>query len=154
MPTKLDAIDKRILRALQQDSNRTNAELAQQAGLSATPCLRRVHLLEEQGVIDGYVALLNPAAVELRFTAFVRVTLDRQDKTTVEHFAREIEQAPEVLECHLMAGSYDYLLRVIAKDLDDYQRFQMETLTQIDGVRNVETEIPLKRIKQTTRLPI
>ncbi|AOR71066.1 AsnC family transcriptional regulator [Burkholderia stabilis] len=154
MPTKLDAIDRRILRALQQNSNQTNAELAQQAGLSATPCLRRVHLLEEQGVIDAYVALLNPAAVDLRFTAFVRVTLERQDKTTVERFAREMEQAPEVLECHLMAGSYDYLLRVIARDLDDYQRFQMETLTQIEGVRNVETEIPLKRIKQTVRLPL
>lgn len=154
MSTKLDAIDRRILRALQQNSNQTNAELAQQAGLSATPCLRRVHLLEEQGVIDAYVALLNPAAVDLRFTAFVRVTLERQDKTTVERFAREMEQAPEVLECHLMAGSYDYLLRVIARDLDDYQRFQMETLTQIEGVRNVETEIPLKRIKQTVRLPI
>ncbi|AOJ35920.1 MULTISPECIES: Lrp/AsnC family transcriptional regulator [Burkholderia] len=154
MPTKLDAIDRRILRALQQNSNQTNAELAQQAGLSATPCLRRVHLLEEQGVIDAYVALLNPAAVDLRFTAFVRVTLERQDKKTVERFAREMEQAPEVLECHLMAGSYDYLLRVIARDLDDYQRFQMETLTQIEGVRNVETEIPLKRIKQTVRLPI
>ncbi|AKM03029.1 MULTISPECIES: Lrp/AsnC family transcriptional regulator [Burkholderia cepacia complex] len=154
MPIKLDAIDRRILRALQQNSNQTNAELAQQAGLSATPCLRRVHLLEEQGVIDAYVALLNPAAVDLRFTAFVRVTLERQDKKTVERFAREMEQAPEVLECHLMAGSYDYLLRVIARDLDDYQRFQMETLTQIEGVRNVETEIPLKRIKQTVRLPI
>ncbi|WP_321859366.1 Lrp/AsnC family transcriptional regulator [Burkholderia cenocepacia] len=154
MPIKLDAIDRRILRALQQNSNQTNADIAQQAGLSSTPCLRRVHLLEEQGVIDAYVALLNPAAVELRFTAFVRVTLERQDKTTVERFAREMEQAPEVLECHLMAGSYDYLLRVIAKDLDDYQRFQMETLTQIEGVRNVETEIPLKRIKQTVRLPI
>ncbi|BAX60747.1 Lrp/AsnC family transcriptional regulator [Burkholderia stabilis] len=154
MSTKLDTIDRRILRALQQNSNQTNAELAQQAGLSATPCLRRVHLLEEQGVIDAYVALLNPAAVDLRFTAFVRVTLERQDKTTVERFAREMEQAPEVLECHLMAGSYDYLLRVIARDLDDYQRFQMETLTQIEGVRNVETEIPLKRIKQTVRLPI
>ncbi|HHT9028301.1 TPA: Lrp/AsnC family transcriptional regulator [Burkholderia cenocepacia] len=154
MPIKLDAIDRRILRALQQNSNQTNADIAQQAGLSPTPCLRRVHLLEEQGVIDAYVALLNPAAVELRFTAFVRVTLERQDKTTVECFAREMEQAPEVLECHLMAGSYDYLLRVIAKDLDDYQRFQMETLTQIEGVRNVETEIPLKRIKQTVRLPI
>ncbi|RQS47792.1 Lrp/AsnC family transcriptional regulator [Burkholderia sp. Bp8986] len=154
MPIKLDSIDRRILRALQRNSNQTNAELAQQAGLSPTPCLRRVHLLEEQGVIDAYVALLNPAAVELRFTAFVRVTLERQDKTTVERFAREMEQAPEVLECHLMAGSYDYLLRVIAKDLDDYQRFQMETLTQIEGVRNVETEIPLKRIKQTVRLPI
>ncbi|KOR20643.1 AsnC family transcriptional regulator [Burkholderia cenocepacia] len=151
---KLDAIDRRILRALQQNSNQTNADIAQQAGLSPTPCLRRVHLLEEQGVIDAYVALLNPAAVELRFTAFVRVTLERQDKTTVERFAREMEQAPEVLECHLMAGSYDYLLRVIAKDLDDYQRFQMETLTQIEGVRNIETEIPLKRIKQTVRLPI
>ncbi|MCA3930784.1 Lrp/AsnC family transcriptional regulator [Burkholderia sp.] len=151
---KLDAIDRRILRALQQNSSQTNAELAQQAGLSATPCLRRVHLLEEQGVIDAYVALLNPAAVDLLFTAFVRVTLERQDKTTVERFAREMEQAPEVLECHLMAGSYDYLLRVIARDLDDYQRFQMETLTQIEGVRNVETEIPLKRIKQTVRLPI
>ncbi|WP_175690583.1 Lrp/AsnC family transcriptional regulator [Burkholderia anthina] len=154
MPIKLDAIDRRILRALQRNSNQTNAELAQQVGLSATPCLRRVHLLEEQGVIDAYVALLNPAAVELRFTAFVRVTLERQDKTTVERFAREMEHAPEVLECHLMAGSYDYLLRVIARDLDDYQRFQMETLTQIEGVRNVETEIPLKRIKQTVRLPI
>ncbi|RQT64349.1 Lrp/AsnC family transcriptional regulator [Burkholderia cepacia] len=154
MSIKLDAIDRRILRALQRNSNQTNAELAQQAGLSATPCLRRVHLLEEQGVIDAYVALLNPAAVDLRFTAFVRVTLERQDKTTVERFAREMKQAPEVLECHLMAGSYDYLLRVIARDLDDYQRFQMETLTQIEGVRNVETEIPLKRIKQTVRLPI
>ena len=154
MPIKLDAIDRRILRALQQNSNQTNADIAQQAGLSPTPCLRRVHLLEEQGVIDAYVALLNPAAVELRFTAFVRVTLERQDKTTVERFAREMEQAPEVLECHLMAGSYDYLLRVIARDLDDYQRFQMETLTQIEGVRNVETEIPLNRIKQTVRLPI
>ncbi|WP_081084323.1 Lrp/AsnC family transcriptional regulator [Burkholderia territorii] len=154
MPIKLDAIDRRILRALQRNSNRTNAQLAEEVGLSPTPCLRRVHLLEEQGVIDAYVALLNPAAVELRFTAFVRVTLERQDKTTVERFAREMEQAPEVLECHLMAGSYDYLLRVIAKDLDDYQRFQMETLTQIEGVRNVETEIPLKRIKQTVRLPI
>ncbi|MBR8091968.1 Lrp/AsnC family transcriptional regulator [Burkholderia cenocepacia] len=154
MPIKLDAIDRRILRALQQNSNQTNADIAQQAGLSPTPCLRRVHLLEEQGVIDAYVALLNPAAVELRFTAFVRVTLERQDKTTVERFARQMEQAPEVLECHLMAGSYDYLLRVIAKDLDDYQRFQMETLTQIEGVRNIETEIPLKRIKQTVRLPI
>lgn len=154
MSTKLDSIDRRILRVLQQSSNQTNVELAQQVGLSPTPCLRRVHLLEEQGIIEGYIAQVNPAAVDLKFTAFVRVTLERQDKSTVEHFAREIERAPEVLECHLMAGSYDYLLRVIARDLDDYQRFQMETLTKIEGVRNVETEIPLKRVKQTSRLPI
>lgn len=150
----LDSIDKRILRALQRDADRTNAELAQEVGLSATPCSRRVQLLEKQGVIAGYVALLNPAAVELRFMAFVRITLERQDKTTVERFAREMEAAPEVLECHLMAGSYDYLLRVVARDLDDYQRFQMETLTKIEGVRNVVTEIPLRSVKQTSRLPI
>ncbi|BBH12123.1 Lrp/AsnC family transcriptional regulator [Chromobacterium haemolyticum] len=154
MSTKLDSIDKRILRALQRSSNQTNVELAQQVGLSPTPCLRRVHLLEELGVIEGYIAQVNPVAVDLKFTAFVRVTLERQNKATVEHFAREIEGAPEVLECHLMAGSYDYLLRVIARDLDDYQRFQMEVLTKIEGVRNVETEIPLKRVKQTTHLPI
>ncbi len=150
----LDSIDKRILRALQRDADRTNAELAQEIGLSATPCSRRVQLLEKQGVIAGYVALLNPAAVELRFMAFVRITLERQDKTTVERFAREMAAAPEVLECHLMAGSYDYLLRVVARDLDDYQRFQMETLTKIEGVRNVVTEIPLRSVKQTSRLPI
>ncbi|MGR2661788.1 Lrp/AsnC family transcriptional regulator [Chromobacterium haemolyticum] len=154
MSIKLDSIDKRILRALQRSSNQTNVELAQQVGLSPTPCLRRVHLLEELGVIEGYIAQVNPVAVDLKFTAFVRVTLERQNKVTVEHFAREIEGAPEVLECHLMAGGYDYLLRVIARDLDDYQRFQMEVLTKIEGVRNVETEIPLKRVKQTTRLPI
>ena len=150
----LDTIDLRILRALQRDARQTNAELAQQAGLSATPCARRVRLLEERGVIAGYQAQLNPAAVDLRFMAFVRITLERQDKTTVEHFAREMEKAPEVLECHLMAGGYDYLLRVVARDLDDYQRFQMETLTRIEGVRNVVTEIPLKSVKQTSRLPI
>ncbi|HNU11069.1 MAG TPA: Lrp/AsnC family transcriptional regulator [Rubrivivax sp.] len=150
----LDSIDKRILRALQRNAKQTNAELAQEVGLSATPCSRRVQLLEKQGVIAGYVAMLNPAAVELKFMAFVRITLERQDKTTVERFAREMEAAPEVLECHLMAGSYDYLLRVVARDLDDYQRFQMETLTKIDGVRNVVTEIPLRSVKQTSRLPI
>lgn len=150
----LDSIDKKILRALQTDSSQTNAELAEQVGLSSTPCSRRVHLLEQEGVIAGYVAVLNPAAVNLRFTAFVRITLERQDKSTVEHFAKEMEKAPEVLECHLMAGSYDYLLRVVASDLDDYQRFQMDTLTKIEGVRNVVTEIPLKNLKQTNRLPI
>lgn len=150
----LDSIDMRILRALQQDSSQTNAELAQQVGLSATPCARRVHLLEQRGVIAGYAALLSAPAVGLGFMAFVRITLERQDKGTVERFAREVQQAPEVLECHLMAGSYDYLLRVVARDLDDYQRFQMETLTKIEGVRNVVTEIPLKSVKQTARLPI
>ncbi|MGA7777544.1 MAG: Lrp/AsnC family transcriptional regulator [Paraburkholderia sp.] len=154
MPIKLDAIDRRILIELQRDARLQNTELAQRVGLSPSPCLRRVRILEESGVIDRYVALLAPSAVGLKMTIFVRVTLDRQDKQTVEHFAKVIQLIPEVLECHLMAGSYDYLLRVIAKDLDDYHRFQMEHLTRIKGVRNVETEIPLKGIKQTTEMPL
>lgn len=154
MPIKIDSIDRRILGSLQRDARIQNTDLAEQVGLSPSPCLRRVRILEEGGVIDRYVALLKPAQLGLKLTIFVRVTLDRQDKVTVERFAREIQSIPEVLECHLMAGSYDYLLRVVAADLDDYQRFQMEHLTQIEGVRNVETEIPLKQIKSTTELPL
>lgn len=151
---KLDAIDKRILYALQRDARIQNLELAQKVGLSPSPCLRRVRLLEEGGIIDRYVTLLKPDAIDLKLTVFVRVKLERQDKETVEHFASEIQQASRVLECHVMSGSYDYLLKVVARDLGDYQRFQMEHLTMIRGVRYVETEIPLKQIKQATELPL
>ncbi|OLU20720.1 MULTISPECIES: Lrp/AsnC family transcriptional regulator [unclassified Pseudomonas] len=150
----IDSIDKRILRALQRDSTQTNAQLAEHVGLSATPCSRRVNLLEKQGVITGYIAQVKPCAVDLRFSTFVRITLTRHDKASLERFANAMQQAPEVLECHLMAGTYDYLLRVIARDLEDYQRFQMETLTKIEGLGNVVTEIPLRTIKQTNQLPI
>lgn len=154
MPVELDSIDRRILAALQRDGSLQNTELAKLVNLSPSPCLRRVKLLEERGVIDRYVALLNPAAISKAMNIFVRVTLDSQDKKTVEAFAREIQHVPEVIECHLMAGAYDYLLRVVASDLDDYQRFQMEILTPMAGVRHVQTEIPLKQIKQTTELPV
>jgi Lrp/AsnC family leucine-responsive transcriptional regulator len=151
---KLDAIDKRILNALQRDARIQNLELAQKIGLSPSPCLRRVRLLEESGVIDRHVTLLTPAAVDIHLTVFVRVKLERQDKETVEHFASEIQKATRALECHVMSGSYDYLLKVVARDLGDYQRFQMEHLTMIRGVQYVETEIPLKQIKQSTELPL
>src|SRR5579859_7197777 len=154
IPMELDSIDRKILRVLQRDGRVQNAILANAVGLSPSPCLRRVRLLEESGIIDRYAALLNPAAVGLGFTVFVRVTLDRQDKVSVEHFASEIMKSDNVLECYLMSGSYDYLLRVVVADLDDYQRFQMEELTVIDGVRNVHTEIPLKKIKATSEFPI
>jgi Lrp/AsnC family transcriptional regulator, leucine-responsive regulatory protein len=154
MPQEIDRIDRRILGALQRDGRLQNVQLAAEVGLSPSPCLRRVRLLEERGVIAGYTALIDGAAVGLGLIIFVRVTLDRQDKAAVEHFAAEIVKIPEVMECHLMAGSYDFLLRVAATDLEDYQRFQMQHLTQIRGVRNVETEIPLRRIKSTSRLPV
>ncbi len=154
MPIKLDSIDRRILKALQRDANIPNTELAKLVGLSPSPCLRRVNLLEENGVIERYVALLNQAEIGLKMTIFCRVTLDTKDHETVENFVKEIQQAREVMECHLMAGSYDFLLRVAAADLEDYQRFQVQHLTRIRGVRNVETEIPLRKVLLTTEFPL
>ena len=154
MPKRLDTIDRKILNALQRDGRIQNAELSRQVGLSASPCLRRVKNLEAGGAIERYAALLSGEAVGLPLIVFVRVTLDRQDKDGVESFADAISSVPEVLECYLMAGSYDYLLRVAAADLEDYQRFQMQHLTPLPGVRNVVTEIPLKHIKTTHVLPV
>jgi Lrp/AsnC family transcriptional regulator, leucine-responsive regulatory protein len=151
---KLDSIDRRILEALQRDSRIQITDLARQVGLSPSPCSRRIKLLEERGIIERYVALLDPAAIGLKMTIFVRVTLETKDHETVENFATEIRQVREVLECHLMAGSYDFLLRVAAADLEDYQRFQTQYLTRIRGVRIVETEIPLRQILRTTEYPL
>lgn len=154
MPKSLDALDRRILQALQGDARLHNNELAHRVGLSPSPCLRRVRMLEDGGTIARYVAVLDGSSVGLPMTIFCRVTLDRQDKRGIEGFAQAIAGVPEVLECHLMAGSYDYLLKVAAASLDDYQRFQMQHLTPLPGVRNVVTEIPLKTLKSTTALPV
>ena len=154
MPIKLDAIDRRILAALQRDSRIPNNELAALVGLSPSPCLRRVKILEESGVIDRYVALINQAALNLKMTIFVRVTLEKKDQETLDNFMSEIRSMREVLECHLLSGSYDYLLRVVAEDIDDYQRFQAGRLTKIRGIQNVETEVSLKQVVRTTELPI
>lgn len=154
MPISLDRIDRKILRALQRDANLRNDQLAAEVGLSPSPCLRRVRALEAAGVIRGYVAVVDGEAVGYPLTVFVRVALERQDRATVEHFIAQIADAPEVLECYLMAGSYDFLLRVVAPDLDGVQRLQMELLTGIVGVRNIQTEIPWRRVKLTSALPI
>lgn len=154
MPRALDSIDHRILRALQKDGRMLNTELAAAVGLSPSPCLRRVKLLESDGTIAGYTALLHGPGVGLPMTVFCRVTLDRQDKAGIEGFAAVMAHVPEVLECHLMAGTYDFLLKVAARDLVDYQRFQMQHLTPLPGVRTVVTEIPLKTVKATTALPV
>lgn len=154
MPIKLDAIDRRILKALQKDGRLQNVELAREAGLSPSPCLRRVRLLEEEGVIERYVALLNAPKIGMGLTVFARIWLTGQDAKTVDHFTNEIKQLPQVVECHLMAGDCDFLLRIVAADLDDYRRFQMEHLTRIAGVQSVKTEIPMQKIKQTSELPL
>ncbi|OBQ95750.1 Lrp/AsnC family transcriptional regulator [Mesorhizobium sp. AA23] len=151
---KLDEIDKRILRALQRDGRMANNDLAREVGLSPSPCLRRVKLLEEAGVIDRYVALLNPAKIGRGHTFFTRIWLKQQDEDTIEHFAREVAKLPEVLECYLMLGDCDAMVRVVAAGIEDYRRFQSEHLSRIKGVQNVKTDVPSQTVKQTSEMPL
>lgn len=151
---KLDAIDRRILTALQRDGRLQNVDLAKEVGLSPSPCLRRVRLLEEAGVIERYVAVLNATKVGKGLTVFARIWLSGQDAETVDHFTEAIKQLPEVVECHLMAGDCDFLLRIVAADLDDYRQFQIKHLTRIKGVQSVKTEIPMQKIKLTSAVPV
>ena len=154
MPHRLDDIDRRILRELQRDGRLTNAELAERVGLSPSPCLRRVRLLEDAGVIAGYTARLDAARLDLGFTVFARVWLKQQDAQTVDNFTKEAARLPNVVDCFLMAGDCDFILRVVARDLDDYRQFQIKHLTRIDGVANVKTEIPMERVKENGILPV
>jgi Lrp/AsnC family transcriptional regulator, leucine-responsive regulatory protein len=153
MPMKLDAIDRRILQALQKDGRMQNIELAKEVGLSPSPCLRRVRLLEENGVIEGYTAIVNPAKVGFGMTVFARVELTGQDEDQVERFITEVSKLTQVVECHLMAGDCDFLLRIVAEDLGGVRRFQAEHLARIKGVRTIKTEIPMQHIK-TTEIPL
>lgn len=154
MPIELDDIDRRILRALQRDGRMSNVELAEKVGLSPSPCLRRVRLLEEAGVIDRYVALLDASKIGMGLTLFARVWLTGQDSETVDRFTKAVARLPQVVECHLMAGDCDFLLRIVAADLDAYRRFQMEHLTRIKGVQSIKTEVPMQKIKLSSELPL
>ena len=150
----MDQTDKRILKALQQNGKLQNNELAQVIGLSPSPCLRRVKQLEDDGIIEKYVALVDPAKVNLGLTVFARIWLKSQDAETVDQFVDAIQDMPEVVECQLMAGDCDFFLRIVVADLDAYRQFQIHYLNKISGLQNVKTEIPLQKIKQTTELPL
>ncbi|WP_210184606.1 Lrp/AsnC family transcriptional regulator [Phyllobacterium meliloti] len=154
MPMQLDDIDRRILRALQRDGRIQNTELAKEVGLSPSPCLRRVKLLEEAGVIDRYVAVLNAVKVNLGLSMFARVWLTAQDAETIDHFIEAMKQLPQVVECYIMLGESDALLRVVVADLDDYRRFQSAHLTRKNGIQNVKTDVPSQTVKQTYALPL
>ncbi|HCA5028428.1 TPA: Lrp/AsnC family transcriptional regulator [Acinetobacter baumannii] len=151
---QLDRIDRNILAILQKDGRLPNNELAEQVGLSASPCLRRVKLLEEAGVIQKYVALLDAEKVGKGLTLFTRIWLVGQDAETVDQFTEVILNLPEVVECHLMAGDCDFLLRVVTRDLEDYRKFQIKHLTRKNGVQSIKTEIPMQNIKLTTEIPL
>ena len=151
---RLDEIDKRILRVLQRDGRIQNVELAKEVGLSPSPCLRRVKLLEDAGIIDRYVAVLNPVKAGPPLSLFARVWLTAQDAETIDRFIAAMKKLPQVMECYIMLGESDALLRVAVSDLDDYRQFQSTHLTKINGIQNVKTDVPSEVVKQTYALPL
>ena len=154
MARTLDETDLRILRVLQKDGRKTNIEVAEEVGLSPTPCLRRTRMMEDEGFIRRYVALLDPAQLGLGLSVFVRVWLKGQDADSVGSFIAAVRRTPEIVECHLMAGDCDYILRVVSRDMDAYRRFQMEQMSALPGILNFKTDIPMQLVKWSTELPI
>ena len=150
----LDEIDRKILKHLQQEARISNTELADRVGLSPAPCLRRVRTLEDRKVISKYVTLLDPSAVELGVTVFVQISLDLQVEDRLDIFERAITRRPEVLECYLMTGDADYLVRVVVPDVAAYERFLKDVLTRVDGVAGIKSSFALKQVKYSTVLPV
>ena len=151
---RIDEIDRRILKELQTDGRITNQDLSEHVGLSPSPCLRRLRQLESSGVIAGYVALVNPDAVGLSVTAFVRVRLDQQDDRHLALFEEAIGSFPEVMECYLMTGDADYQLRVLVDSLNTFEDFLRTRLTRIKGVAQVTTSFALRPVVYKTALPL
>ena len=151
---EIDAIDLKILDVLQRNARISNAELAQSVGLSPSPCLRRIRNLEKAGVISKYAAILDQTVVELSISVFVQVTLERQVESALETFERLIRERAEVLECYLMTGDADYLLRIVVPDVAAYEQFLKDHLTRIPGVSSIKSSFALNRVKYETALPI
>ena len=150
----LDLTDWRLLALLQRDARMTNVELAGQVGLSPSPCLNRVRALEEAGYISRYVTLLDPQRVGLKVSVFIQVTLEKQIEPALEVFEKAIRERPEVMECYLMTGEADYLLRVVVPDLQALERFILQFLSRVPGVGNIKSSFSLKQVKYQTALPL
>lgn len=153
--SELDKTDRRILQALQSNGGLSNLELAEKVGLSPTPCARRVKRLESEGVIRGYVALVDQGQLGLTLTAHVSVTMDRHTPERFETFEAEIQSYPEVLECCVVTGqSADYLLKVVVRDMAHYEQFLLGKLTRIAGVSGVHSSFQLRSVMAKTALPL
>ncbi len=152
--SEIDSIDRRILGALQRDGRMSNADLSEKVNLSASACHRRVQRLEKDGWIDGYVALLNPRRVGRPTTVFVEITLSGQADEVLDAFELAVARVPDVLECHLMAGSADYLLKVVALDTEDFARIHRRSLARLPGVAQMQSSFALRTVRNTTALPL
>ena len=155
MPHKsLDSTDLKIVSVLQESAKITNAELAERVGLTPSPCLSRVRSLEAEGIINSYVALVTPATVGLPISVFIHVTLERQIYSSTEHFESKMQNQQEVMECYLMTGDSDYLIRVVVADIATLEAFIVNKLSKIAGVSNIRSSFALKQVKYKTALPI
>ncbi len=150
----LDATDIRILQELQRDAKLTNVELAARVHLSPSPCLARVRALEKSGVINRYVTLLDPIRLGQAVSVFIQVRLEQQVERALKTFEAAIAGWPEVMECYLMTGDSDYLLRVVVADIPAFERFILERLSKIRGVANIRSSFSLKQVKYETALPL
>ena len=150
----LDNTDRKILAALQADASLTNVELARRVHLSPSPCLARVKALQKAGIIRRQVALLDPEAVGLGVSVFVSISLREQSTAALAKFERQIESCDEVMECYLMTGDADYLLRVVVADIRAFERFVLERLSPIPGVEKIRSSFTLKQVRYKTELPL
>ena len=150
----MDAMDLRLVSELQENARLTNVELAARVGLSPSPCLARVRALEASGLIARYVTLLDPAAVGLNVSVFIQVSLEKQVDASLNRFESAIIGMPEVMECYLMTGDSDYMLRVVVPDVPALQQFIVDRLTKVPGVSNIRSSFALKQVKFKTALPL
>jgi Lrp/AsnC family leucine-responsive transcriptional regulator len=151
---ELSDIDRRILRALQEDGRMTIQAIADRVGLSPSPCLRRVRQMERQGIIGAYSAIIDQDKVGLPVSAFISIKLERQRSRELDDFAAAISMWPEVMECYLMTGQFDFLLRVVCADLGSYEDFLRDRLTHLEGVRSIESSFALGQVKYSRVLPL
>lgn len=151
---ELDATDRRILAVLQKRGRISNADLSEKINLSPSACHRRVQRLEAEGYIRDYVALLNERKMNRPTTVFVEITLSGQADEVLEAFEREVARIPDVLECHLMAGTADYLLKVVAEDTEDFARIHRQYLARLPGVAQMHSSFALRTVFKTTAIPV
>ncbi|WP_422056627.1 Lrp/AsnC family transcriptional regulator [Sphingomonas sp.] len=154
MHEPLDSYDRRILRALQDDASLSTAAVAEIVGLSASPCWRRIDRLEREGYIKRRVALLDRRKIGLRAQVFALVKLNAHGRANLDEFAASIHELPEVLECYVLMGTVDFMLRVVAADIEAYERFFFEKLSRLPGVQEINSTVALSEIKSTTALPV
>ena len=149
-----DRFDKAILAALQTDGRISNVQLAQSVNLSESACLRRVRALEQAGFIDRYAALVNQAKIGMSGNVFVHIGLQREEESELAAFEDAVRNIPEVMECYLMTGEFDYLLRVVVSDMADFERLHKQALTRLPGVARVNSSVAIRTVQKKTELPL